>query len=153
MRRPTLIALGILMIALIGLLFAAQMALGPFQDDAEVAKEIRTRLEQNGKIARGSALTAIDREASDETLAKTGRGLIIAFTPHDDFRSPTSLDATTREILVAVKRLRSEQRRRADWVELHVRLQGPGGPAFRTLAVRRDTGEFGDVQPPFPRAE
>lgn len=78
MRKSTLIMLGIMLVACLGMLLLANVYLSPLQEDIEAARELTLWLADRGDIAPGSKvrLRRIPKDAQ-----QPGLGLLLEITP------------------------------------------------------------------------
>lgn len=83
MRRPVMITMGIVVLALVGMMFAASMALKPYQQYARIGQDLTNILEMRSEIRRGSKVSTLAKVASEKHLAEGGWGMLIDLSPSE----------------------------------------------------------------------
>ncbi len=151
MRKSTAVSMAILLIALIGMMVAADMALKPMQQVVKVGKDLTAALGARADIRDGSKVVTVARMPTKKNLAREGWGLVVALEPSK------AVTRRTGRLTKLAYRAASEGRRlyvRAgavkplNWVEVQMTLAE--GVEKRTLLRLDERGRLAPPQPALP---
>lgn len=81
MRKPVMITMAIVVMALVGMMFAAGMALKPYRQYARISQDLTNILEMRSEIRKGSRVFTLAKVASGKHLADEGWGMLIDLSP------------------------------------------------------------------------
>jgi hypothetical protein len=149
-RKSSAIMMAIVLLGIGGMLLAANTALRPLAQDAEVAQVLTRWLKSRGDLAPDSRVKARRVRASDKRLATKGKGILLELRPSADvLKREGGLRGLARTVgRAAVREMGTV---RLDWIELVLRT-GPGedGASLVTLVPVEEGGEVGEPVPPLP---
>ncbi len=143
MRKSTTIAMGILLTGFAVLFFAAETALRPLAEDAEVSREITRDLANRTLIVPDTKVRVLRVPGAPKRMAPDGRGVLVHLAPRTDGkRRAGGLGRLAGEVADRVFDLYGPGR--LDWVEIVFEI----GDERRPTLVR--LGEDGDRLAPTP---
>jgi hypothetical protein len=152
MRKATLAVAVILLLSMLGMMFAANTLLGSVQRDVDLGKNLTRYFDSRGALAPGTKVTALHSGPTPRRLATEGNGLVLEVTPSDDVRKGRTGLADLVGLLVRTA-LDEGGPNRVSWVEVAIHLDPDKDAApFRTLIPVASAGEIGDPTPPLPAA-
>jgi len=93
MRKTVAVTMAIVVMSLVGMMFAANMALKPYQQYARIGRELTTILEMRRDIREGTTVFTLAKVATDKRLADDGWGMLIELSPSDKVKTkPGSME-------------------------------------------------------------
>jgi hypothetical protein len=141
---------GILVLALAGMLVAMNAAISPLQKDAELSALLTRYFRERGDLRPDTRLTALRRQGSEKRLAgkDRGSGVVVEFQPA---RAVLETEGGIGRLARQVARMAHDESPppKPRWIEVQVRLPGAADP-FRTLVAVDDDGHLGPPEPPAP---
>ncbi len=161
MRKSYVFSMAIILIALVGMMIAADMALKPVRAAIAISGDLTAMLEARGDLAEGSKVLVIARPAGPKDLAEEGFGMVLELTPSPTVRSRKGrLEKLARRSIREAARLYERSRgRRVTWYEVRFMdaeiAQAADGAAavigHRVLFPVGKAGEIGVPSPAIPR--
>ena len=150
MRKSYIFSMAIVLIALVGMMIAADMALKPMKAALAIGSDLTTMLEARGDIAPESKVLVIPRAAGEKDLATEGFGIVIELTPSDAVRSRNGrLEKLARRSIREASRLYERARGRSPaWYE--IRFMDGERIGHRVLFPIGPSGEIGSPAPAIP---
>jgi len=150
MRKSTAVSMVIILIALVGMMVAADMALKPMQQVVKVGKDLTATLAAREDIKDGSKVVAVARKPKKQNLAEEGWGLIVMLEPSDAVTTrPGRLTKLAYRAAAEGQRLYAQGvGKPLSWVEVQLKLAE--GVEKRTLLRLDDQGHLGTPQPALP---
>lgn len=155
MRKSTLIAISIIVVALGAMMFAANWMLTPLKQDAEAAKEIQGELHNLGWLAEGTKVRARSLKGGDKGNRRLFReqewGVLVILSPNvATFRSEGRLVSLAQRVVETVTE-KGARGKGIRWVELA--LEYDGQEVIRGLYVLDpETGRWGQAPPGLPES-
>ncbi len=150
MRKSYVFSMAIILIALVGMMVAAEMALKPMKRSMAVAKDLTALLEARGDIEPGSKVVVITLKAEERHLAEEGYGMILELEPSEAVRSRKGrLAKLARRAVAEAGRLHKQGKGKPlAWFE--VRFGDSKEPWHRSLYTVGKAGEILRPQPAIP---
>lgn len=150
MRKSYIFSMAIVLLALVGMMIAADMALKPVKAAIAIGGDLGAMLEARGDIVRESRVLVITRPAGPKDLAKEGFGMVLELEPSDGVRSRKGrLEKLARRAVREASRLYERSRgRKVDWFE--VRFREGGTVVHRSMIPVGKAGELGVPAPAIP---
>lgn len=150
MRKSSTFSMIIILLALVSMMVAADMALKPMKHTMGIGKDLTAMLQARGDLAPESRVLVMAHAAEARHLADSGWGLIIEVEPSQAVRSRKGrLGKLARRVVGEAGRLyRARRGRRVEWYEVRF---GKGEAAWhRTLLRVGEEGRVGPAQPAVP---
>ena len=150
MRKSTGVIMTIILVAMVGMMFAANVAMKPYQRYARIGKEVKNILLMRGELEKSSKVFILGKVAGEKNLAEGGFGLLIELTPAEAVRTqPGRLRRLAVRAAREASLLYSEGRgNRLEWVE--VKLEFGPEQSERTLMLVGPEGQLGAQIPALP---
>jgi hypothetical protein len=151
MRKANGIIMGIIMFAFGGMMVAANMALKPLKQYAEIGREVTAVMRNLDFIEPGSKVFAMPRPGAPERLATDGWGMLVEFQPSAMVRSRKGrLERVAYRALDEASALYARGKARPlEWFEIKLVL--PDGVVHRSLLrVDAATKRLSKPEPPLP---
>ncbi|MDA1195239.1 MAG: hypothetical protein O2894_08645 [Planctomycetota bacterium] len=151
MRKSYLFSMAIVLLALVGMMLAADMALKPIRNTLAIGRELTDMLRARGDVVERSKVVIVTLKAEERHLAKEGFGMIIELQPAQDVCSHEGrLEKLARRVVGEAARLYSRGGGHAlDWYE--VRLGPAESPWHRSLLRVGSQGQIERPEPAIPR--
>ena len=143
MRKSSMISMAIVLVALVGMMVAADMALKPMKHTIAIAADLTAMLHARGDLEPETKVFLLARRAGPQHLAKDGWGLVIEAQPSESIRSRKGrLGKLARRLANEASRLyRARKGRVVAWYE--VRFGPAKDPWHRTLMTVSKDGRIG----------
>ncbi len=150
MRKSTAITMAIILIAMAGMMVAADIALKPMQHVLTVGKDLTSVLEARADIKQGSKVKTVARKPKESNLAKVGWGMIIELEPSEGVtKRKGRLTKLAFRAASEGRRLYAQgQGRRLEWIEIKMVLAQ--GVEKRALLSLDREGRLGSPEPALP---
>ena len=150
MRKSYIFSMAIILIALVGMMIAADMALKPVKAAIAIGGDLGAMLEARGDIQQGSKVVVIARPASPKDLAEEGFGMVLELEPSESVRRRKGrLEKLARRAVREASRLYERSRgRKVDWFE--VRFREGETVVHRSMIPVGKAGELGLPAPAIP---
>lgn len=150
MRKSYILSMAIVLMALVGMMVAADMALKPMKANLAIAADLTAMLEARGDTVPETKVLILTRAATERDLATDGFGMILELTPSDMVRRRQGrLERLARRGIGEAARLYRQARGRSlDWFE--VRFMEGDDPVHRVLFPVGKTGDLGAPSPAIP---
>ncbi len=152
MRKPVMITMAIVVMALVGMMFAANMALKPYTQYARIGQDLTNILEMRKEIEEGTTVFTLARAAKkddEKRLGQEGWGLLIELTPSDRVRKKKgSLEKLALRAAREAGDLYGQGGKPLEWFEVKLALSEEH--AERTLIKIRDDGRLTRPDPRLP---
>ena len=147
MRKSYIFSMAIILIALVGMMVAADMALKPMKRTMAIGQDLTALLGARGDIEPESKVVVIALKAEERHLAKDGFGLILELKPSEAVRSRKGrLEKLARRAVAEAGRLyKAGKGKPLAWYE--VRFGEAKEPWHRSLF---SVGKAGEIQRPQP---
>jgi len=147
-----MITMAIVVMALVGMMFAAGMALKPYQQYARIGRDLTNILEMRGEIRKGSEVKTIAKVASEKHLASEGWGMLIDLSPSPRVMQKAGrLEKLAYRVAREAADLYGQNRGKAlQWFEISMALSDDR--TERTLIRVDQDGRLGHSAPPLPGA-
>jgi len=147
MRKSYIVSMAIVLIAFVGMMLAADMALKPMRKTMAIGTDVAAMLSARGDLAPDSKMLVFTVKAGKAHLATEGFGMVIELQPSDAVRKrPGRLEKLARRAIREIDRLYEGGRGTSlTWFE--VRFMEDGKAWHRALFA---VGPDGDLRPPAP---
>lgn len=147
MRKPVMITMAIVVLALVSMMFAASMALKPYREYARIGHDLTNILEMRSEIRKGSKVLALAKGASEKHLAEDGWGMLIDLSPSQQvMQKPGRLEKLAYRAAREASELYGQGRGKPlQWFEITMEL-GPDLSERTLIPVDRD-GRLGRSAP------
>ena len=150
MRKSTGAIMTIILLALVGMMFAANVALKPYERYARIGKDLTNILGMRGELRPETKVFVLVKAANERGLASRGHGMLIELAPSDSVmvrkgRLEKLAYRATRE---AGHIYREGRGKPLEWFE--VKLDLGGGLVKRTLMTVGPQGQIGPQAPALP---
>ena len=147
MRKTVAFTIAIVVLGLVGMMFAANMALKPYQQYARIGKELTTILEMRRDIKEGTKVFTLAKVATDNRLADEGWGMLIELSPSEKVKAkPGSMEKLAyRAAREAADLYRQSRGKPLEWFEIKMEL-GADVSERTLIRVSRD-GRLGRAEP------
>ena len=147
MRKTVAVTMAIVVMSLVGMMFAANVALKPYQQYARIGRELTTILEMRRDIREGTTVFTLAKVATDKRLADDGWGMLIELTPSDRVKTkPGSMEKLAYRVArEAADLYRQSRGKPLEWFEIKMDL---GADVYERTLIRisRD-GRLGRPEP------
>ena len=142
--------MGIIVMALVGMMFAANMALKPYQEYARIGKDLTNILEMRSDIREGTKVFTLAKAGSEKRLSKDGWGMLIELSPSERVlkRKGSMEKLAYRAAREAADLYTQAPGKPLEWIE--VKLEISEEVAHRTLIRVSEDGRFGRLEPKLP---
>jgi len=149
-RKSTGAIVTIILLALVGMMFAASIALKPYQRAARIGKELTNILSMRGELREGTKLFVLVRPANEKGLAREGTGMLIELAPAESVqrRKGRLASLAARAAREAGLLYREGRGTPLQWFE--IRMDLGGGVVERTLMAVGPEGQLGAQRPSLP---
>ena len=153
MRKPVMITMAIVVVALVGMMFAANMALKPFTQYARIGQDLTNILEMRKEIEDGTTvftMAKIAKKGDEKRLAEDGWGLLIELTPSERVRQKKgSMEKLALRAAREAGELYAQGRGKPlEWFEITMEL--PEERAEKTLIKVAEDGRMSRPSPRLP---
>ena len=150
MRKSYIFSMAIVLLALVGMMMAADMALKPVKAAIAIGGDLTAMLQARGDLAPESKVRVIARPASPKDLAEEGFGMVLELEPSSGVRSRRGrLEKLARRAIREAGRLYEKARGRpVAWYEVRF-LEGET-VGHRVLFPVGKAGELGMPAPAVP---
>ncbi len=150
MRKSSMFSMAIILVALVAMMVAADMALKPMKRTLAIGADLTAMLHARGDLEPGTKVFVLARKAEPRHLATDGWGLIIEVEPAESVRSRKGrLERLARRLVSEAGRLYRERKgRRIEWYE--VRFGKGSEPWHRSLMTVDADGRIGRPAPTIP---
>ena len=120
MRKSYIVSLTIVLLAFVGMMMAADMALKPMKRTMAIGSDLTGMLEARGDLEPETKVLVIARKAEARHLAKGGFGLIVEFEPSEGVRRGKGrLERVAQRVVREAGRLYESGRGKpVDWYEI-----------------------------------
>ena len=150
MRKATAISMGIVVMSLVGMMFAANMALKPYQQYAAIGKDLTNIFEMRSDIREGSKVFTLAKGGSEKRLSSEGWGLLIEMAPSERVKKRKgSLEKLAyRAAREAADLYDRNPGKPLEWIEIEFEL---AQEVERRTLIRVDPdGRLGRLEPKLP---
>lgn len=150
MRKSSMFSMAIILVALVAMMVAADMALKPMKRTIAIGADLTAMLDARGDLEPETKVFVLARKAEPRHLATEGWGLIIEVEPAQGVRERKGrLERLARRLVSEAGRLyRARKGRRIDWYE--VRFGKGTDPWHRSLMTVDPNGRIGRPAPGIP---
>lgn len=150
MRKTVAISMAIVVLSLVGMMFAANMALKPFQQYARIGTDLTNILEMRNDIEKGTDVFTLAKVATEKRLAEDGWGMLIELTPSDRVKAKSgSMEKLAyRAAREAAELYGSRAGKPLEWFEIEMKLAR--SVTKRTLIRVGEDGRLGKPEPKLP---
>ena len=153
MRKSVMITMAIVVVALVGMMFAADLALKPYHQYARIGKDLTNILEMRREIEEGTTvftLAKVAKKGDEKRLAEEGWGMLIELTPSERVRTKKgSLEKLAyRAAREASDLYRQSRGKPLEWFE--IKLELAKDRSERTLIRVSEDGRLGRPEPRLP---
>ena len=150
MRKASIISMCIILVALVAMMVAADMALKPVKRDLAIARELTAELETRGDIQVGTKAVTIARKPEERHLAKDGWGMVVELQPSEAVcsRAGRLQKLAYRAAQSAGALYARGHGRPLEWFEIQFVLGKD--VTERTLISVDAAGQLGRPEPPLP---
>lgn len=150
MRKSYIFSMAIVLVALVGMMLAADMALKPMKQTIAISGDVTAMLEARGDLQPDTKVLVLTRKAGKQHLAEDGFGMILELSPSDAVRTRQGrLERLALRVIHESGRLYEQGRGKSvAWYE--VRFLDGDDVWHRTLFSVGKAGQLEAAQPAIP---